>query len=133
MLLGSFYTLVSFTCNPAGDGNLQCQATLRLEPSHPVYAGHFPGNPVVPGVCQIQIIRELAEKACNTRLVLTRSDTLKFLSMIVPQSSPELAVDLQVRSSEQNLFDISASIHSGGTTFLKFRGMFENNLPWHES
>ena len=27
---------------------------VRLDAAHPVYAGHFPGNPVLPGVCTLQ-------------------------------------------------------------------------------
>lgn len=31
---------------------------VRLDAAHPIYAGHFPGNPVLPGVCTLQIVRE---------------------------------------------------------------------------
>ena len=31
---------------------------VRLDASHPVYRGHFPGHPVLPGVCTLQLVRE---------------------------------------------------------------------------
>ena len=31
---------------------------LRLNPDHPIYHAHFPGNPITPGVCIVQIVGE---------------------------------------------------------------------------
>ena len=38
--------------------------TVSLNPDCEVYRGHFPGSPVSPGVCNIQMIRECAQKEC---------------------------------------------------------------------
>ena len=35
---------------------------VMLNPQHAIYNGHFPQQPVVPGVCMLQIIKECIEK-----------------------------------------------------------------------
>ena len=37
-------------------------AIVRLLPESPVYQGHFPGYPITPGVCLVQIALELIEE-----------------------------------------------------------------------
>ena len=45
----------------AGEGKFE--AELRFDPEFPGFAGHFEGNPLVPGVCLIQAAELLAERA----------------------------------------------------------------------
>ena len=56
-MLDDFYTLNQIA--PQGEGKYICRITLN--PAHPIFAGHFPGNPITPGVCMLQIIKELTE------------------------------------------------------------------------
>ena len=30
---------------------------VRLDASHQVFRGHFPGHPMLPGVCTLQLVR----------------------------------------------------------------------------
>ena len=57
--------------------------TVRLREDCPVYAGHFPGEPVSPGVCNIQLLLELAGvsqlnriKTCRMTRILRPGETL---------------------------------------------------------
>ena len=45
ILAGDFYTVVS-TVNEAD----KIQAILKINPEHAIFNGHFPGQPVIPGV-----------------------------------------------------------------------------------
>ena len=47
MLLDNFYTILSSESSDSTIWTIQ----VKLNPGHPVYQGHFPGHPVVPGVC----------------------------------------------------------------------------------
>ena len=65
---------------------------ILLNPQHYIFKAHFPGNPIVPGVCQVKIISELLEKYLGRRVVLSGIKNIKYLSVIIP--------------SEDEIFDI---------------------------
>jgi len=43
-------------------------APLRFAPDHPVFAGHFPGRPVVPGVLLLDAVQRAVEAATGLQL-----------------------------------------------------------------
>lgn len=44
--------------------------TIKLNAEHFIYAAHFPGEPITPGVCIMQIAQELLERHLGNDLVL---------------------------------------------------------------
>jgi 3-hydroxyacyl-[acyl-carrier-protein] dehydratase len=100
-------------------------ALLQLDQTHPIYHGHFPGNPVVPGVCQIQMLKELVEKTVHQQVNLIESDNIKFLNMINPQVNPMLECNLLLKTNSSQQYTVNATITSGPAVFLKFKGIFE--------
>lgn len=60
---------------------------VELNPEHFIYKAHFPGEPITPGVCVIQIAKELLEEMLGERLNTSNVKNVKFLSVISPQQS----------------------------------------------
>lgn len=84
MLRGTLYELVR--ADSLG-------ATVRLLPESDVYRGHFPGYPITPGVCLVQIALELiAGMAGPVRLVAAKN--IKFTNPVIPKEGLELRFDL---------------------------------------
>jgi 3-hydroxyacyl-[acyl-carrier-protein] dehydratase len=52
---------------------------------HPCYAGHFPGNPVVPGVLLLELICEALERGAPRAI-----PTVKFHQVLRPGDACEL-------------------------------------------
>lgn len=62
----------------------QDEYTIRFEASHPIFAGHFPTRPIVPGACLVQIAEELASVLCGHQLCFTALRNLKFNQPVTP-------------------------------------------------
>ena len=94
-------------------------ATVRLLPESPVYRGHFPGYPITPGVCLVEIALELiAEMADQVghdeRVRLVGAKNIKFTSPIIPTEGTELRFNLGGEGSERTV-----EILSGDTLCAK--------------
>ena len=61
--------------------------TISLIPSCVIYAAHFPEMPITPGVCQIQIVKELLEDCLNKTLAIQGVKNAKFLSVLSPENN----------------------------------------------
>ena len=120
MLADKFYYTLSYTTADNG-----AKATLKLNRQSPIFSGHFPETPVVPGVCSVQMIQELIEKATAKRLMLISADSLKFLGLINPDETPEIDIEVSFKGEEQGEFTATATITSKGTVLLKFKGRFK--------
>ena len=128
------------------------EATLfdvSLLPDYCVYSGHFPGNPISPGVCSIQMIKECAEQLTGHRLFLAYISKCRFSAMISPKMTPRLLLRMHLskdgfrfpanslhgsngilqRSFEQHInfsemFNIIATLFDDTTSYIEFKGEF---------
>ena len=78
-------------------------ATIKLHKGHAIFKGHFPGNPVMPGVCMIQIIKELTEQAVAKELFLSTSSNIKFMAIINPDKNDTLVLTLNIIETENEV------------------------------
>ena len=74
---------------------------IRLNPQHYIFKAHFPGNPIVPGVCQVKIISESIEKYLGSRVVLSGIKNIKYLSVIIPSDDEILDIVFQKISIDE--------------------------------
>tara|TARA_R110002050_G_scaffold1244_4_gene8659 strand:- start:91944 stop:92264 length:321 start_codon:yes stop_codon:yes gene_type:complete len=51
---------------------------------HPAFAGHFPGNPTVPGVVLLDIALHAITTATSIDLAICEISSVKFLSPVLP-------------------------------------------------
>lgn len=63
---------------------------ILLNPDSIIYQAHFPGQPITPGVCIVQMGKELLEEMLGEKLSITRVKNVKFLSIISPQETTDI-------------------------------------------
>ncbi len=117
-----FYALNDFSVPEAG----KVQAEVKLNASHAIFKGHFPDNPVVPGVCLIQISKEMLEKSLNTTTQLIQSSQVKFLAVVDPTVDAVLQIAFDTKEQD-GLISANAAISAGEKVFFKFKGVFKRD------
>ncbi len=121
MLLDNLYTTRMLETGP--DGTV-IRAVIMLNSMHPVFKGHFPGNPILPGVCTVQIIKEVMEAAFGKPLVIRSAGSIKYLGFVNPAAMPELEFHLHLNYSEDRSIVCAATVSAQGTSVCSFKGTF---------
>ena len=77
----------------AGD-NGEGACTFSVPGTFSGYRGHFPGNPILPGIVQLSFIRRLAERRLGHPLRLAGVRRIKYLRVVTPDMPVILKLDL---------------------------------------
>jgi 3-hydroxyacyl-[acyl-carrier-protein] dehydratase len=118
MPLNNFYEyhLESFDA-----GTIKARVSINAE--HPLFKGHFPGQPVTPGVALIEIIRQILSDTLNKKLMLTAAKDIKFIAVIIPTNTTNLDLAIDYSVVPQGI--TTNCVFSGnGQIFTKLRGDF---------
>ncbi|MBF6607540.1 MAG: 3-hydroxyacyl-ACP dehydratase [Flavobacterium sp.] len=121
MLIKDFYTVDSVTEISTGKHT----ADITLNPNHPIFGGHFPGNPVTPGVCMMQIIKELTQEIVGSKLQMTSAANVKFMALINPEQTPKLKLDLNIDYPSPESVRVKNTTTFGDTVALKLSNTFK--------
>lgn len=78
-------------------GAIEYSATLPVDPEHPVFAGHFPGRPIVPGVLLIDWALAAIQDVVPEPMLMGELGTVKFLQPVRPGA--ELSVLFSIADS----------------------------------
>ena len=117
-LLNDFF----FTDEVKTDGTA-IHALVKINAAHAIFEGHFPGMPVVPGVCMMQMVKEILEHETGKKLSLQKADHIKFLSVLNPNEHTDLKTEIQITEAESTL-NVTASLFNNSTIFFKLKGTF---------
>lgn len=91
---------------------------VTLNRNSPIFVAHFPGNPILPGACIVDIVKCCAEKILNSSMQIRSVSNLKFLQVINPDEESKLKVTLKFFQKNSSLL-CKAIVSSDITTYTK--------------
>ncbi|MGM5631262.1 3-hydroxyacyl-ACP dehydratase [Apibacter raozihei] len=100
---------------------------ISLNKEHKIFEGHFPGHPVTPGVCMMQIIKEVTEGYLNVSLQLQTAENIKFMAIINPEENSKIGMDFDIKEEDNNI-SLKSVTYFEETVALKFSGIYNKKL-----
>lgn len=86
---------------------------IALNPECFIYRAHFPGEPITPGVCIVQTVAELLSDFVGKPLEICTVKNVKFLSVITPDATPRLLVQLKKVETDGCTVKAQATLTAG--------------------
>jgi 3-hydroxyacyl-[acyl-carrier-protein] dehydratase len=131
MLLADLYQLhpISVQC---ADGKTIVEAEITLDRTHALFKGHFPDLPIMPGVCMVQLVKEVLEKHLDKKLFLASASNIKFLAVLNPEIHSNAKVEIQLMPAGKGSFEIESKLYFGETIFFKMKaGFLDESVMGH--
>ena len=119
MLLNDFFEILE-----TNTSSEEVISKIKLNPNHKIFAGHFPNNPLTPGVVQIQIVKEILEKTYGKELQLMTMSRCKFLKILNPNEVPVITIFIKT-SVEGNKIKADASGKNNENIFFKLTAIYQ--------
>lgn len=100
-------------------------ANIQLNKAHEIYNGHFPNQPVTPGVCMLEMTKEIYELQKEMSFSISKIKTIKFLAVLNPLEQNVVELLIQEMKEEEDDIEIKAELKDTEKTYFKFRGRFQ--------
>jgi 3-hydroxyacyl-[acyl-carrier-protein] dehydratase len=122
IFLNSLYTIKQILRE--GNSN-KLSVMIRLDSSHEIFKGHFPGNPILPGVCVVQILKEILMYQSDNKLILNYASSIKYLSYINPVVNSIINIDVELKEAGDGNIFCNAILYFESVVFCRFKGEFK--------
>ncbi|WP_295796926.1 hypothetical protein [Mucilaginibacter sp.] len=99
------------------------KADLSINSGSPIFKGHFPGQPVVPGACMLQLVKDVLESALGYSVQLKKAGGLKFIGMIDPAATNAILLEIGYKLIVDEI-NVNAKLVDGDRVCFKFQGSF---------
>lgn len=120
MLLNDFFKITDTESSAT-----EIWAELRINGYHKIFEGHFPDQPVVPGVCMMQMIKETMEQVLDKKTNLVQAAEMKFLAVMNPLENNLVQATIKYTTEETGLIKIAAEIYRDELVHFKCKAVLQ--------
>lgn len=86
---------------------------LRIAANHPSLPGHFPGQPIVPGVVLLDCVLQATERWLQRPVRIVALSNAKFTAPLAPEQSAELQLQLDAQELRFSVSHAGTAIAQG--------------------
>lgn len=99
------------------DATFTWDISLNLDSG--IFKVHFPGNPILPGACQLEMFRQLAGESLGSDLTVSAVNNIKYLAIIDPRVTPSFTVTETFTKVDDHTDKCTVLIKNADTVFTK--------------
>ncbi|OFY41061.1 MAG: hypothetical protein A2X18_11905 [Bacteroidetes bacterium GWF2_40_14] len=100
---------------------MEYEFIVEINPDDTLFQGHFPGRPVLPGVCTIQIVKECICSVLGKDLHFMNISQCKFIGMVDPQIDNRLTITFSYKNDEEQKTMVNASVSNADRVVSKIK------------
>ena len=119
-LINDFFEVIALT---PSEGELRWK--VKFNPEHFIYKAHFPGNPVTPGVCLVQMAAEILGEQYHKQFMLSQLKNIKFKKIVEPGDEPTFVFTKLVFDETQ--LSVQVSIEDEETQYVKMSLLYHHS------
>lgn len=95
---------------------------VSLNPDCAVYQGHFPGNPISPGVCNILMIKQcLVQCIPQGQWLLQYIQQCRLTTLVTPIAHPQMDVRIEITEQTDDKVKFRATIGKDDAVYLDLK------------
>jgi len=107
----------------ASEGNKKSYH-VKVNPAHVVFQGHFPDQPVLPGVAMVYLSRFLTEKTFGKSVKMKEASQIKFLNLVDPRVNPEFIYTNEIVKEVDGVIYVKGEMKFNESTFFKISATY---------
>lgn len=100
-------------------------AQVKINPAHDIFKGHFPSQPILPGVCMIDILNDILTSVWGGRVQMNSAAQIKYLSVVDPNKNDSLRLNISWLTKPEGIQVTCSSFIDETTANFKLKGIFE--------
>ena len=121
MVLENFYTIT----NKEEIQDNSYSFDIAINSKHAIFEGHFPNNPIMPGVCMMQITKDIVEDVTGSKLFMKKCSNVKFMAIINPEINKNLNLKIDISHTDDGEIKIKNVTKFDETIALKLSAVYQ--------
>ena len=109
-IMNCYYDLRQSELSISRDNEGRIIGKFRFDNRLSLFQGHFPGNPILPGIFQIEMVRYCLEKYLKTSFHLSMVRKTKFSSLIHPDVV--VSIEITINQNEADIWNVKALVRA---------------------